>query len=260
VLARVDGIAVTTYTLERTFSSMEESYYPQWWTPCGTYHHEGQEQITLTVHHDRFTEENLFSSRILGPLYPSMITEFSSLDPFNGLPTRIQTRLDVLGRYVVEPYVVNDDGSGGTVLCTSIEDSMLFFPDQNIRHQFSFTEQIGLTYSDFYYFEGGATRNLEGYRLDGEEWGTVWSNSMILGSLETYTEQARLVPNPADDHLGMLNVSPGTTFSIIDVQGRLLRQHQITEANEHIDVRALPPGVYLLRMEGSRPQRFVISR
>jgi len=260
VIGRSDDGAVTTYTLERTFTSDEESYYPQWWTPCGSYHDEGQEQITLIVDHERFTEENLFGSGVIGPLYPSVITEYSVFDPFNGLPARIAVRLDTLGRYVLEPYIVNNDGMGGTVLCPSMEDSLMFFPDGNIRHRFSFTEHVGLTYSDFYYFEGGATRTLEGYMLGGEDWGTVWSNSVILGAQEGSVEGPRLFPNPANDFIILSSSLPGTRCSIADLQGRIVLHQRISSTAEHIDVRALQTGVYMLSLDDYRPQRFVIAR
>lgn len=259
VLARVDDGAVTTYTLERTYASDEESYYPQWWTPCGNYHYEGQEQISLIVDHDRFTLENLFSSRVLGPLYPSAITEFSAFEPLNGIPTRIQSRFDALGRYVIEPYIMNE-GWAGSVLCPTMEDSSMFFPDGNMRHLFSFTERIGLTYSDFYYFEGGATRTLEGYILSGEQWGSVWSSSAILDTPEMSMERISIHPNPASSELYVNDARVGSMLAITDLQGRFVHQQRITTEDTRIELLALHAGSYLLIVDGFTPQRFVVAR
>ncbi|MBL0128072.1 MAG: T9SS type A sorting domain-containing protein [Flavobacteriales bacterium] len=72
--------------------------------------------------------------------------------------------------------------------------------------------------------------------------------------------ELQVFPNPASDFILLSSSVPGTTCSITDLQGRTIHQHRITSTNERIDVQALPQGVYVLVMDGIRPQRFLIAR
>lgn len=77
------------------------------------------------------------------------------------------------------------------------------------------------------------------------------------GVAEAITTEAALFPNPAIDALNVRDLSPGTTCAIMDAQGRVLRLFQATGTT--IDVSALAPGAYLLRVEG-RSMPFVKGR
>jgi hypothetical protein len=260
VLARTDQEGLSTYTMERTFYSDEESYYPQMWTPCGTYHYEGQEQISLVVEHDRFSDGNIFNSGLHGQLYPAVLDSVFLEPVSNGFLTKISARVDSLGRYVVEPNIIYTSGWEAPLLCPSNEDSLLLFPNSDGRYRFSYTQGVGLTYLDYYSFESGAMRTLEGYLLGSQQWGTIWSNSAILSAPESCIERTTLFPNPASDLLHLNNTEPSGTFTITDVRGRMVQRSAITSLNERLDVRALPQGAYILMIDGFAPQRFMIVR
>lgn len=259
VLTRTDGEGTTTYTLERTFTAHEESYYPQMWTPCGTYNYEGQEQISFVVEHDSFTEVNFFGSGLRGPLFPGAMDSVFLEPVSNGSPTMLASRLDSLGRYVVEPNIIYTSGWEASLLCRSNEDSLLFFPSDD-HYRFTMVEGVGLTYLDWFRFESGATRTLEGYLLNGQQWGSIWSNSVILGDNENSVEATALFPNPASDLVRIGNTRPGAWCTITDMRGRAVLRHTATDMNELLDVRILPPSVYVLTTDGSTPQRLIIQR
>lgn len=81
-----------------------------------------------------------------------------------------------------------------------------------------------------------------------------------VGIDEAHDAGSSITPNPASDFILLSSSTLSTTFSITDLQGRVVLQQRITSANERIDVQAFPPGVYVLKTEGFRPQRFVIAR
>ncbi len=260
VLARADEGDICIYTLERTFSSHEESYYPQMWTPCGTYNYEGQEQVSLVVEHDRFAEDNFFNSGLQGQLYPAVLDSVFQEPVSNGLLTSISARVDSMGRHVIEPSIMYSSGWEASLLCQSNEDLQMLFPNSDGNYRFSYTEGVGLTYLDYFSFESGATRTLEGYVLSGQQWGTIWSNSVILGAAEVNMESMSLFPNPASADLYMNDAVLGSVLAITDLQGRVVLRQRITSANQHIDVQAVPAGAYLLVLDGLSPQRFIIAR
>src|SRR5690606_34112147 len=96
----------------------------------------------------------------------------------------------------------------------------------------------------------GSRRHLVGYVFDGDTSGTVHSDSFLL-SVQEHPDEAPAVtlhPNPADDHLLLTSVAPGTTFSILNLTGHVLLTQMTTSTPEHIVVSGLAPGVYLMRM------------
>lgn len=67
-------------------------------------------------------------------------------------------------------------------------------------------------------------------------------------------------PNPAIDAITVTGAKAGALVMIHDLEGRLLRRTRLTSANEKIDVGGLNIGMYVLRLDGSRPRRFIIAR
>lgn len=70
----------------------------------------------------------------------------------------------------------------------------------------------------------------------------------------------RIFPNPANDHLQLVSARPGTTCIILNMAGQVLLTHTTTSSTEQIDVSALAPGLYVLKMPRIGPIRFVIAR
>lgn len=81
-----------------------------------------------------------------------------------------------------------------------------------------------------------------------------------VGMTEEHFSDFKLFPNPTDDAFTVTGISEGRTLTILDLEGRLVRTARISSENETINVRDLQAGVYLLRIEGLRPQRFIITR
>ncbi|MBK8499544.1 MAG: T9SS type A sorting domain-containing protein [Flavobacteriales bacterium] len=81
-----------------------------------------------------------------------------------------------------------------------------------------------------------------------------------VGIDEDRTAELSFHPNPAFDFIVLSSYTPGALCYITDLQGRAILVQRVTTTNARIDVQALPPGVYVLTMEGFRPQRFVIAR
>lgn len=260
VIGRSDEDGYTIYSLERTFSSVEESFHPQMWMPCGTYLWEGQDQISLRVDHDRFEEENFFNSGIQGPLYPDALDSVFQDPVSNGLLTALSVRLDSVGRYLIEPSIIQSSGWEATLLCQSNEDPQLLFPNSNGNYRFSYTAGVGLTFQDYFSFESGATRSLEGYILSGEQWGSVWSSSAILDTPEMSMDRISIHPNPASSELYVNDATLGSMLAITDLQGRLVHRQRITTEDTHLSLHTLHPGSYLLTVDGLSPHRFVVAR
>ena len=145
------------------------------------------------------------------------------------------------------------------MFCTAENDSSLILMTPDITFHSSFTEGIGLTREALYFFEGGSTRELVGYLLNGQAWGTI---------LLDVPENERRVPfsvfpNPASDGF---TVSTGTnspsSLYLHDMTGRLLLHRSILGSEIHVEVEDLLPGTYLLTIEdkaGRSTQPVVIA-
>ncbi len=122
---------------------------------------------------------------------------------------------------------------------------------------------VGFEYYQGCYFEWGEDYTLTGLVLNGDTTGIIHSDEFIISLLvsENGAQTSVIIaPNPASDFILLSSSIPGTTCSITDLQGRTILQHRIISTNERMDVQALPPGMYVLMMDGIRPQRFVIAR
>lgn len=61
------------------------------------------------------------------------------------------------------------------------------------------------------------------------------------------SNEISLFPNPVSDYLQVEGATPRTSFSIYDVQGRLIQEGVLTSTR--LDVRALPQGTYFLQLD-----------
>jgi len=111
-------------------------------------------------------------------------------------------------------------------------------------------------------FTGSLTFNLSGTGLLTVENIPIIANLSLTSTEELQSStETMLFPNPAREHicLALVKGTQPANFSLIDLQGRILRRG--TANNEHcIDVADFAPGVYFLQYEGqgeSHPQRWV---
>lgn len=78
---------------------------------------------------------------------------------------------------------------------------------------------------------------------------------------EVTTNSVKVYPNPASDNLNVDIYTSGfasTKYAIVDAQGRTVATgNNITTGINTIDVSSLSSGVYVLKIEGVAPQRFI---
>ncbi|MBK9274394.1 MAG: T9SS type A sorting domain-containing protein [Flavobacteriales bacterium] len=125
-----------------------------------------------------------------------------------------------------------------------------------------YTAGIGLNWSRGNYFEANEEYLLVGSVVDCDTIGTVHPDDDILTlSVGTADRPApALFPNPAADRLMLTNAPVGRHARLLDRTGKVLLERFIRSAAESIDVRHLSVGLYLMIVEGMRPQPVVIAR
>jgi hypothetical protein len=61
-------------------------------------------------------------------------------------------------------------------------------------------------------------------------------------------------PNPASDQLFITGVKPGSDLNVYDLTGRLLiTKQKWSTSNTALDISALEPGTYVLKVNGNKP-------
>jgi len=87
--------------------------------------------------------------------------------------------------------------------------------------------------------------------------------STFTGVQEQVVRPARIYPNPAQDQIRLegLELAAGTVLEVVDMAGRVVARRVAPTAGNPVDVSALQPGSYLLRVTGmTQHLRFVIQR
>lgn len=125
-----------------------------------------------------------------------------------------------------------------------------------------YVEGIGLSYYRGHFFESNGEYELTGAIINGETQGYVHTDPefIALGLEEHVSGGHALWPNPADDRLIVAASSTGSILQINDPNGRMVLRHRIASFREIIDIHTLPPGIYIVTLEGYSPQRVVIAR
>jgi len=97
--------------------------------------------------------------------------------------------------------------------------------------------------------------------INGDTVGTLHDDGFFhVGLDDEQVERIYLHPNPASEWIVLSPVTQNKVRSIFDVQGRLVFTHIPTAATEPLDVRSLPAGSYVLRIDGHKPERLIIAR
>ncbi len=152
--------------------------------------------------------------------------------------------------------IVVDDGP------VQVQPISYVYPDSPDGCGLQYRSGLGFEYYRGCYFEWGEHYELMGAVINGDTIGTVHSHEEIIAlSVGHPTDRSNIVaPNPASSRIQLANATVGSMVRITDLSGRIVLSHRIVSVNATIDVRALPPGVYVLITEGIRAQRFVIAR
>ena len=86
---------------------------------------------------------------------------------------------------------------------------------------------------------------------------------VTMGVSGSHPDDVRIASNPANDMLTVHGLQPGSRFTLLDIAGHAVMGDRSIRTMHTIDVSALAPGTYLLRVEGPdgrlSSQRVVVS-
>ena len=77
------------------------------------------------------------------------------------------------------------------------------------------------------------------------------------GIVEKEIESYRLYPNPAYDFISIEGITDNLSYTIITLEGRKTLTGIL---NQRIDISALEPGLYVIRIEADRPKSIVFQK
>ena len=77
------------------------------------------------------------------------------------------------------------------------------------------------------------------------------------GIVEKEIESYRLYPNPAYDFISIDGITDNLSYTIITLEGRKTLSGIL---NQRIDISALEPGLYVIRIEADRPKSIVFQK
>ncbi|NNC82149.1 MAG: hypothetical protein HKN79_01105 [Flavobacteriales bacterium] len=173
---------------------------------------------------------------------------YVSDDPLNPTKDRLAVGTDetIIGPFGFKLIWADEEGEQGPLhvnfkLSAAGEDILLSAPDASLLDAIDFGPIV--------------TDRSFGRFCDGEDlWTTFDAPSPGYGNcvngLPELQQGPLIYPNPAEE---FLYIGRPQNFEILNSEGRIIDRGNA----DMIDVRYLPAGLYLLRMEGSRPQRFI---
>nr|WP_321237174.1 T9SS type A sorting domain-containing protein [uncultured Psychroserpens sp.] len=82
------------------------------------------------------------------------------------------------------------------------------------------------------------------------------SNRLANNTKEDTNSLILLYPNPAENNLIIKNLDKSTTYSILDINGRILNQGT-AKNDKTIDINKLPSGLYFLKLNNSVTKKFI---
>ncbi|MBL7946298.1 MAG: T9SS type A sorting domain-containing protein [Flavobacteriales bacterium] len=266
VLSRTEDVDHTIYTVRSVRS------YQYYSTPLiGMFGCDGggtttsEDTVQLVIQHDGWTPENFLGSCWLDQLWPQAFaepgveTEFAGQFASNYAGSQWRGHLDEAGRYVCEPTALGSPQTSAMSTVMVCDPEPTYWPvnwDEIIGR---YVEGIGFTYGRYLGFEHSSEKILEGYMIAGVEYGTVTPDDIILNVLQSSWSDTRsfIGPNPTSDELALSFSTPGTSYRIIDSQGRAVLMGR-SSTSLRVDVQTLSPGSYLFIQDGSAPERFMI--
>lgn len=263
IVERTDGTATVTYT-----TSVAWNYYFPGWSDAI----EEQPNWPRPTGQWSFNRADVLVAHPILGSYPGEVLDTSiCMAAASDQPISYLTRCSVTqdGRSVMhsqhlrQSFYGSSSGFGGPLQDAPDLLPYATFPD---RYNLWYEEGVGLRDADVLYGvmlpgdSTGVRAQLVGAVIGGDTVIPPPAINWTVGMLESPGPEFRIHPNPASDFILLSSSTPSTTCSITDLQGRVILQQRITSPNERIDVQALPPGVYMIEMEGIGPQRFVIAR
>ncbi len=213
-----------------------------------------------------FTSNLVLEDHTILGAYPGQLMQTSVCfpDSGSGIGYIAKHGISPSGASIMEAQVIAPTFSGGPG--GGIELSLPIAPDlfPSSYHEVSivYEEGLGLRLVRYLPSTGIIEYYLElvGAIISGD---TIMPPPVInwqVGMTEEHDTDITIFPNPAADAFTVSGITEGRALAIHDLEGRLVRTARISSENETISVRDLQPGVYLLRIDGHRPQRFIIAR
>ena len=88
-----------------------------------------------------------------------------------------------------------------------------------------------------------------------------FSETVGIEDVEGYDQSGlRLYPNPAHSSVTVTGLEPGRRIALVDLYGRTLADLRASSTELTIDVSALSPGTYFVRVEGLPAQKVVVIK
>ncbi|MBK7383664.1 MAG: T9SS type A sorting domain-containing protein [Flavobacteriales bacterium] len=159
-------------------------------------------------------------------------------------------------------YVIKAESFGSTSMFY-LPDSLIeecniaYIPILGYSSNLVLDNQLGLRLFSIGYGSSYNSTSIRGAIINGDTIGIVSSDDYF--NVHMY-DPPRLRPNPASDQVQLPQEFVGKELSIFDLQGRLVQSIRPTDSSSSLDVRSMQVGVFLLRVDGTDPQRLVIAR
>ncbi len=269
-LSRTEEGTMIEYQVQRTFKQQvfsEPVFGSGGGCQSGSY--SNQSAITLSIEDDHWIEANFLANRWLDKSWPGAFAGVSWDDPYPGLfATNGHGPVWRISKNSTGRYVFH----GGSPITGLVEPNFENIPerchwDTSLAAFYGpdylnrYVEGIGRTFAGYHDFEHGETDSLYAYRIGEEHFGTLTPIDIILevSSIRGEERGGSIWPNPSNGHVEVRKGEPGTLYSIIDTQGRIVLSG-VQQNPQRLDLQALPPGSYNLKREGFAPERFIILR
>ncbi len=130
--------------------------------------------------------------------------------------------------------------------------------------RFRYEEGIGLLNYFIFFFEGGESRDLTAWSINGVTSGSITADDILL-SLDQMPQGSpwSISPNPVMDELVLQNAPGGGWYSIVDLPGRGVTAGPVNGTGRQvIQVSSFPDGAYILNIttpQGGGSQRFIVA-
>ncbi len=268
VLSRMELPGRTNYELRLVRHQVTISQ-PVWGPPsewCTSSITSGVDTVLLGIEHAAWTEENFFANEWLTHHWPGAFAstaentfqgEFGS--SYHGFIW--QAYLDTEGRTCLKPEQHTQDPGAWPAESWCDQDST-FWPQSYDEVKNLFTSGIGLTSASYFIFEHSGGMDLIGYDINGQQWGTITADDLILGVAEQRSEadRFRVRQNPATGSLVVEHAEAGAYYQVLDILGTVRSTGRFSSGTETIRIGDLSDGAYILRSEGQPALRFIVAR
>ena len=242
---------------------------PVWGPPngwCTSSIVSGVDTVHLGVEHGAWTMDNFFANGWLTDHWPGAFAstpentyqgEFGSSQ--HGFIWR--SFIDAQGRTCLKPEQHALDPGAWPAEWRCEQDSA-FWQRSTDEMKNLFTAGVGLTSAAYFIFEHSGGIDLIGYDINGEQWGTILADDVVLGvsGQRTEADRFRIRQNPTTELLVVEHAEAGAFYQVLDIHGAVRSTGRFSSSTEEIRITDLSNGAYILRSEGRPALRFIVAR